>query len=59
VEYPVELGCLPHVIRREDGGILVGVRNRRYGRTVNAIYVVNPTGQLEGAESKPEEFISI
>jgi 16S rRNA (guanine966-N2)-methyltransferase len=59
VEYPVELGCLPHVIRREDGGILVGVRNRRYGRTVIAMYVVNPTGQLEGAESKPEEFISI
>jgi hypothetical protein len=35
------------------------VRNRRYGRTVIAMYVVNPTGQLEGAESKPEEFISI
>ena len=35
VEYPVELGCLPHVIGREDGGVLVGVRNRRYGRTVS------------------------
>lgn len=59
VEYPVELGCLPHVIGRDDGGVLVGVRNRRYGRTVIAIYVVNPTGEMEGAESKPEEFISI
>ena len=35
VEYPVELGCLPHVIGREDGGLLIGVRNRRYGRTVS------------------------
>lgn len=59
VEYPVELGCLPHVIGREDGGVLVGVRNRRYGRTVIAMYVVNPTGEMEAAESKPEEFISI
>lgn len=35
VEYPVELGCLPHVIGREDGGVLVGIRNRKYGRTVS------------------------
>ena len=35
VEYPVELGCLPHVIGREDGGVLVGLRNRKYGRTVS------------------------
>ena len=59
VEYPVELGCLPHAIGREDGGVLVGVRNRRYGRTVIAMYVVNPTGDMEGADSKPEEFVSI
>ncbi|KAL3826525.1 hypothetical protein ACHAXA_004362 [Cyclostephanos tholiformis] len=59
VEYPVELGCLPHAIGREDGGVLVGVRNRRYGRTVIAMYVVNPTGDMEGVDSKPEEFISI
>ena len=37
VEYPIELGCLPHVIGREDGGVLVGVRNRRYGRTVSVV----------------------
>ena len=57
IEYPVELGCLPHVISRKDGGALVGVRNRRYGRTVIAMYVVNPTGRMEVAESRPEEFI--
>ncbi|KAL7542651.1 hypothetical protein ACHAXR_011956 [Thalassiosira sp. AJA248-18] len=59
VEYPVELGCLPHVIGREDGGVLVGIRNRKYGRTVIAMYIVNPTGEREAAESKPEEFITI
>ncbi len=58
IEYPVELGCLPHVIKRDDGGLLVGVRNRKYGRTVIALYVVNPTGKLESAESRPEEFVS-
>lgn len=58
IEYPVELGCLPHVITRNDGGALVGVRNRKYGRTVIALYVVNPTGKLECAESRPEEFVS-
>mmetsp|Transcript_8797 Transcript_8797/g.15462 ORF Transcript_8797/g.15462 Transcript_8797/m.15462 type:complete len:190 (+) Transcript_8797:436-1005(+) len=59
VEYPVELGCLPHAIAREDGGVLVGVRNRKYGRTVIAMYIVNPTGDREVASSRPEEFITI
>lgn len=60
LEYPVELGTLPHVITRDDGGALVGVRNRKYGRTVIAIYVVNPTGRLdESASSRPEEFVSL
>ena len=57
IEYPVELGCLPHAISRKDGGALVGVRNRRYGRTVIAMYVVNPTGRMEVADSRPEDFI--
>eukprot|EP00557_Chaetoceros_sp_GSL56_P006515 CAMPEP_0176506296 /NCGR_PEP_ID=MMETSP0200_2-20121128/16955_1 /TAXON_ID=947934 /ORGANISM="Chaetoceros sp., Strain GSL56" /LENGTH=308 /DNA_ID=CAMNT_0017905913 /DNA_START=254 /DNA_END=1180 /DNA_ORIENTATION=+ len=58
VEYPVELGSLPHVITREDGGALIGVRNRKYGRTVIAIYIVNPTGRLDdSSESRPEEFV--
>ena len=59
IEYPVELKCLPHVYRREDGGLLLGIRNRRYGRTVIAMYIVNPTGRLAQASSRPEEFISI
>lgn len=61
VEYPVELGCLPHVLDRTvegDEGKLVGVRNRRYGRTVVAFYVANPTGRLRSAESRPEEFVA-
>lgn len=59
VEYPVELGCLPHVYSRKDGGKMIGVRNRRYGRTVIAMYIVNPTGNLEVANSRPEEFVSL
>ncbi|KAL3792497.1 hypothetical protein HJC23_008419 [Cyclotella cryptica] len=59
IEYPVELGCLPHVIRQESGGVLIGVRNRKYGRTVIGMYIVNPTGALESAESRPEEFIKL
>jgi len=62
VEYPVELGSLPHVLDRTvegDEGKLIGVRNRKYGRTVIAMYVANPTGNLEVAQSRPEDFISI
>lgn len=59
IEYPVELGCFPHVITRKDGGALIGVRNRRYGRTVIAMYVVNPTGRMEVAASRPEEFVDV
>ncbi len=48
VEYPVELGNLLHVVPQENGvGAMVGVRNRKYGRTVIAIYVVNPSGNLK------------
>lgn len=78
------------MIGREDGGVLIGVRNRRYGRTVSllcllsfidmcnkhdiysyhlnllscyyqviAMYIVNPTGDMELAESRSEEFINI
>lgn len=61
IEYPVELGSLPHVVRGEgeNTSTLVGVRNRKYGRTVIAIYVADPSGRMEGAESRPEEFISL
>jgi len=33
LEYPVELGCLPHVVTRADGGAMIGVRNRSTIRT--------------------------
>lgn len=63
IEYPVELTCLPHVIIADDGdeksNTLVGLRNRKYGRTVVALYIVNPTGTLDRADSRPEEFISL
>lgn len=60
VEYPVELGTLPHAIPGNNGSALVGMRNRRYGRTVIAIYVFNPTGKLNNAaQSRPEEFVSM
>ena len=73
VEYPVELGCLPHVVvaattsatsgsgeNDRTRNPAVGVRNRRYGRTVIAMYVINPTGKLsDSASSRPEEFVQV
>mmetsp|Transcript_42892 Transcript_42892/g.48727 ORF Transcript_42892/g.48727 Transcript_42892/m.48727 type:complete len:330 (+) Transcript_42892:57-1046(+) len=60
VEYPVELSTLPHVLDCKDGGKLIGVRNRRYGRTIIAMYIANPTGAMDGkANSRSEEFIPI
>ena len=52
IEYPVELGSLPFNIGE---GRLLGMRNRRYGRTVLAIYAVRPTGK-RGGDLRPEEF---
>lgn len=58
LEYPIELNMLPHVVRRDvDSGALIGVRNRKYGRTVIAMYICNPSGKLEAAGSRPEEFV--
>lgn len=60
IEYPVELwGSIPHVFKgdEETGVTMVGIRNRKYGRTVIAMYICNPTGRIENAESRPEEFI--
>ena len=54
IEYPVELGCLPRVM---VNGKLVGLRNRRYGRTVLGIYIANPTG-LYDMEPRHEEFLA-
>ena len=44
IEYPVELGCFPPTLA---DGLLVGLRNRRYGRTVIALYVYRPSGKID------------
>ncbi|CAM9642113.1 unnamed protein product [Scytosiphon promiscuus] len=57
IEYPVELGCMPHAI---GDGTMVGLRNRRYGRTVLGVWVHLPSGQFgDMLDSRPEEFVSI
>lgn len=55
IEYPVELGSLPFNIGE---GRMLGMRNRRYGRTVLAIYALRPTGK-RGGDLRPEEFMQI
>lgn len=49
VEYPVELGSLPPVL----GTNLIGMRNRKYGRTILAVYCLNPGVDLV---PRPDEF---
>ena len=39
-------------------GRFVGIRNRRYGRTVLAIYVRSPSGKLD-LTPYSEEFVSL
>lgn len=57
IEYPVELGCLPHAI---GDNTMIGLRNRRYGRTVLGVWVFLPSGQYQDMmDSRPEEFVSI
>lgn len=57
MEYPIELwGELPHVYSG-DSVTMIGIRNRKYGRTVIAMYICNPSGRIDNAESRPEEFI--
>ncbi|KAG8469225.1 hypothetical protein KFE25_007743 [Diacronema lutheri] len=53
LEYPEELGVLPAVL---GDGKLVGYRNRKYGRTVLAIYVCRPDGS-QGGLPHPHEFL--
>jgi 16S rRNA G966 N2-methylase RsmD len=71
IEYPVEMGSLPHILISSNskdvpaeqeaadgassaGRRLFGLRNRRYGRTVLALYVCEPSRQMD---MKPAEFI--
>lgn len=51
VEYPVEMGNMPYII----GDKLYGIRNRKYGRTVIATYVNQPTKLFD---MRPDEFES-
>ena len=51
IEYPVEVGSLPYIL---GGDKFFGVRNRKYGRTVLALYVYRPSKQIS---MKPEEFV--
>lgn len=55
LEYPVEMGTLPPVL---GDRCLVGVRNRRYGRTVVATYVCKPTGRWN-LDLRSEEFVNV
>ena len=53
VEYPVELGTLPPTLGETRS--LIGLRNRRYGRTVLAFYAYRPSGKLP-LDPRPDEF---
>ena len=47
---------MPHVIQSKSN-TAIGIRNRKYGRTVIAFYIINPTGRYPDASSRPEEFV--
>ena len=49
-EYPAELPKLSYVLGEDK---LFGLRSRRYGRTILAIYVYRPTTHLD---MRPDEF---
>ena len=55
IEYPIELGCFPPTLAE---GRFVGLRNRKYGRTVLGVYVFRPSGRL-GIDPFTEEFVSL
>jgi 16S rRNA G966 N2-methylase RsmD len=50
IEYPVEMGNLPYIL---GGDKFFGLRNRKYGRTILALYVYRPSRQYDG---RPDEF---
>uniref|UniRef100_A0A0G4HUA7 Uncharacterized protein n=1 Tax=Chromera velia CCMP2878 TaxID=1169474 RepID=A0A0G4HUA7_9ALVE len=63
IEYPVELKTMPPSLL---DGKLVGLRNRRYGRTVIGIYLKTSVGGEEGVErsrwsvaARSEEFAPV
>jgi 16S rRNA (guanine966-N2)-methyltransferase len=57
IEYPVELlSTLPPVVH-SGTNVAIGLRNRKYGRTVVALYMLNPSGRYPLADRRPEEFL--
>eukprot|EP00419_Tripos_fusus_P005366 CAMPEP_0172684310 /NCGR_PEP_ID=MMETSP1074-20121228/19471_1 /TAXON_ID=2916 /ORGANISM="Ceratium fusus, Strain PA161109" /LENGTH=313 /DNA_ID=CAMNT_0013503301 /DNA_START=106 /DNA_END=1047 /DNA_ORIENTATION=+ len=52
IEYPLELGVLPQELA---GGQLMGLRNKRYGRTLLGLYACRPTGCIE-LKPRPRDF---
>lgn len=52
IEYPSDMGLLPSEL---GGGLLVGLRQRVYGRTVLGLFVNCPTGKIE-LKPKESEF---
>ncbi|CEM03521.1 unnamed protein product [Vitrella brassicaformis CCMP3155] len=55
IEYPSEIGTLPPVM---GDGRLVGLRNRKYGRTVLGVFIADPTGRFD-AEPRAHEFVPV
>ncbi|KAJ1441154.1 RNA methyltransferase [Ochromonadaceae sp. CCMP2298] len=53
LEYPEEMGSLPPVLGEDK---LFGVRNRKYGRTVLAVYVYRPSRKID---MRPDEFVKL
>lgn len=49
IEYPMEMGALPFIIGERK---LVGLRNRRYGRTIIGMYVYKPTRHFDFREGE-------
>ena len=56
---PAIMHGIAHRVGSIEEGKLIGIRNRKYGRTVIGIYVHRPSGKLDdSAQSRPEEFVS-
>jgi 16S rRNA G966 N2-methylase RsmD len=51
VEYPTEMGAQPYILGEDR---FFGVRSRRYGRTILAVYVYRPTMRFD---LRPDEFV--
>ena len=49
------MGSLPHILGEDK---LYGLRNRKHGRTVIALYVFQPRDKMK-YDMRPDEFISI